>query len=105
MKNNRGEVRIVTSFKYHGKMYLAGKNSALFAGIIGSDNLSSITDDSRSAYEASLLVRNRQIIADMKSFADSLNKNASVLIDEYNAEYISVKEEAVQRGNNSKTLP
>ncbi len=98
MKNSRGEVRVVTSFKYHGKMYLAGKNSEIFAGIIGSDNLSSIMDDSRSAYEASLFVRDRQIIADMKLFADSLNKNASVLIDEYSTDSFRDKDVSALMG-------
>lgn len=98
MKNGRGEVRIVTSFMYHGKMYLAGKNSEIIAGIIGSDNLSSIMNDSRSAYEASLLVRDRQIIADMKSFADSLNKNASILINEYDTDSFRDKDVSALTG-------
>ena len=105
MKNSRGEVRIVTSFKYHGKMYLAGKNSELFAGIIGSDNLGSIMDDSRSAYEVSLLVRDRQIVADMKSFADSLNKNASVPIDEYNTDSFDNKNVSALTGQEGVEHP
>lgn len=82
-ENNCGEVRIVTSFRYHGKIYLAGKNSEIFAGIIGSDNLNSIVDERTNIYEASVFIREKQLLADIKSFTDSLNEHASVLIDEY----------------------
>ena len=81
-ENGTGEVRVVQSFRYHGKIYLAGKNSELFIGIIGSDNLRSIIDDYNNYYEASVLVRDKELIADMKSFTDSLNEKAAVPFDE-----------------------
>lgn len=49
-----GGVFLSTAFKYHGKAYSFSKYDAPFASIIGSNNLSSITEYSR-VYETSLL--------------------------------------------------
>ena len=52
-----GEVRLVTPFRYHGKIYTFCKEGKAFAGIIGSNNLSSIVDSKNGIYETSLVVK------------------------------------------------
>lgn len=81
-ENHLGEVRLVTPFRFHGKMYLASKNNVPFAGIIGSNNLNSIIDDSDKIYEASILMEDPASIQDMHAFISQLNKEASCPIDE-----------------------
>lgn len=43
-ENKCGEVRLVTPFRYHGKLYSYSDEQGAFAGIIGSNNLSSIVE-------------------------------------------------------------
>ncbi len=52
-----GEIRLVTPFKYHGKLYCFYKDSQPFAAIIGSANLGAIKLDAsnRRQYEISAL--------------------------------------------------
>ena len=87
-RNRCGEVRLVTPFKFHGKMYVGSTREGPFAGIIGSNNLSSIVDSKVNIFEASALFTETAIAAEMKSFLDQLNttstRNLSDLeIDEF----------------------
>jgi len=54
-KEKRGEVRLVTPFKFHGKLYAYSNSNGAFAGIIGSNNLSSIIESRTRVYEAASL--------------------------------------------------
>ena len=81
-ENHLGEVRLVTPFRFHGKLYLASKNNVPFAGIVGSNNLSSIIDDNNKVYESSILMEDSTSVHEMKDFIDQLNNNASRPIDE-----------------------
>lgn len=72
MNEGRGEVRLVTPFRYHGKLYSFSTATAPFAGIIGSNNLSSILDESTRTYESSLLVDDLTVAADMNNFIRKL---------------------------------
>lgn len=81
-ENQLGEVRLVTPFRFHGKLYLASKNNTPFAGIVGSNNLSSIIDDNDKVYESSVLFEDSDSVMEMKNFISQLNDNASRAIDE-----------------------
>lgn len=75
--NHRGEVKLVNAFKYHGKLYSYSGNTGPLAGIIGSDNLSSIVDSGTRVYESSLLLKENQCVRQMTDFIDSLSRKAS----------------------------
>jgi len=88
--NQRGEVKLVHAFKYHGKLYSYSSDTGPFAGIIGSNNLSSIIDGGARVYESSLLIKENQQVGQMKDFIDSLSRTASrniaeLEIDTFNA--------------------
>ena len=75
--NGRGQVRLVTPFKYHGKLYSYSDNEGPAAGIIGSNNLGSIVENNSRVYESAVLIRERNAAADMKSFIDRLVRDAT----------------------------
>lgn len=88
--NQRGEVKLVHAFKYHGKLYSYSSDAGPFAGIIGSNNLGGIVDSGTRVYESSLLINERQQASQMKDFIDSLSRTASrniaeLEIDTFNA--------------------
>ena len=69
--NAIGEVRLVTPFRYHGKIYTFYRSGKPFASIIGSNNLSSIVDSRNGIYETSLYVSEASILNDLdKLFHD-----------------------------------
>lgn len=70
--NHRGGVRLVTPFKYHGKLYSYSKNGKACAGIIGSNNLSSIVEGGSRVYESSVLIDDSTLADQMKSFIKTL---------------------------------
>ena len=72
MEEGRGEVRLVTPFRFHGKMYLYSDNSHPIAGIIGSNNLSSIVEGGVKSYEASVLLDDETSAAEMSTFINRL---------------------------------
>lgn len=76
-KNGRGEVRLIKSFKYHGKIYSYTDNDGAFAGIIGSNNLGSIVDDFNRVYETSFFINDREQAEILRDFIKQLNLNAS----------------------------
>lgn len=82
LENHLGEVRLVTAFRYHGKLYSYSDAQGPFAGIIGSNNLSSIVDGGVRAYESSLLLDDRLQAKKMSDFIQSLSQNATRRIDE-----------------------
>lgn len=78
--NNIGEVRIVKTFKFHGKMYSFSKKKVAFAGILGSSNLSSVLDN-QNLYEADLYINEGGLVNEIDSFIARLSKDASVSLD------------------------
>lgn len=80
--NNRGEVRIVLPFRFHGKLYLASKGTTPFAGIIGSNNLSSVINDNNKVYEAAVLLDDPQSTISMQRFMRQLVQSSTKPIDE-----------------------
>lgn len=76
-ENHRGEVRLVNAFKFHGKLYSYSGESGPFAGIIGSNNLSSIVDGGTRIYDSAFLIDKSPYTTQMKEFIDSLSKKAS----------------------------
>lgn len=81
-ENNFGEVRLVTPFRFHGKMYSYSKNREPFAGIIGSNNLSSIVENNNRVYEASFLLKDKQNSLNMYNFIQKLNVTSAQNIDD-----------------------
>ena len=89
MNEERGEVRLVTPFRYHGKLYSFSNASSPFAGIIGSNNLSSILDESTRTYESSVLIDDLSAAAEMRGFIQRLVNTSTdnigdLEIDEFN---------------------
>ena len=89
--NRLGGVRLVHAFRYHGKLYSYSNNEGPFAGIIGSNNLSSIVDGGARVYESSVLLRDATSAKQMKDFIFQLmqtsTKNITELeIDTFNDE-------------------
>jgi HKD family nuclease len=79
---NRGTIRLVRTFKYHGKLYSWADENGVCAGVIGSDNLSSIIT-SRRLYEVSALLSERDEAQKIRAFIDELNAAATVGIEKY----------------------
>ncbi|MBA4317988.1 MAG: restriction endonuclease [Flavobacterium sp.] len=71
LSQNLGSVFLSTAFKFHGKLYSFILNDTPFASIIGSNNLSSLTEWSR-VYEASLLFYEKQKNAELLTFINKL---------------------------------
>lgn len=89
--NQLGGVRLVHAFRYHGKLYSYSNNEGPFAGIIGSNNLSSIVDGGISVYESSVLLRDPASAKQMNDFICRLTKTstkniAELEIDTFNDE-------------------
>lgn len=76
-----GEVRLVTAFRYHGKMYSYSDDQGPLAGIIGSNNLSSIVEGGTPVYESSLLIFEQQTILDMNEFINRLYHTSRNIIE------------------------
>jgi len=77
MGEGRGEVRLVTPFRFHGKLYCYSDSSGAFAGIVGSNNLSSIVESGSRTYEASSLFREPEYAKKMRSFIEELSVKAT----------------------------
>lgn len=76
-ENERGEVRLVTPFRYHGKLYSYSDLQGPFAGIIGSNNLSSITSKGVGPYESSIFIDDKKLAAEMHNFIRRLMSDAT----------------------------
>lgn len=75
--NERGQVRLVTPFRYHGKLYSYSDAEGASAGIIGSNNLGSIVEGGSRVYESAILLQDRESAMEMKSFIDLLVRDAT----------------------------
>lgn len=81
-ENNIGDVKLVTAFRYHGKLYSYCDANGPFAGIIGSNNLSSIVSGGTRVYESSLLIDDRKYAKKMNDFIVDLSLKASRSLSE-----------------------
>lgn len=82
LENSLGEVRLVTAFRYHGKLYSYSNDEGPFAGIIGSNNLSSIVDGGVRTYESSVLIDDIDSAKKMSGFINQLSSAATRNISE-----------------------
>ena len=69
VKKEIGEVRLVRTFKYHGKVYIFYKEGVPFAGIIGSHNLGAIKLEAsnRRQYELSAVTEDVDELKELSS--------------------------------------
>lgn len=74
MEQGRGEVRLVTPFRFHGKLYSYSNSNRPIAGIIGSNNLSSIVEGGVKTYEAAVLLEDEASSRDMNDFITRLSR-------------------------------
>lgn len=76
LASNTGEIRMVKSFKYHGKIYCFYKNNVPFAAIIGSANLGVIKQESsnQKQYEISSLTTNLSECKEISDFIINLKQ-------------------------------
>ena len=81
-QEQRGEVRLVKPFRFHGKMYSYSNADGAFAGIIGSNNLGGIVDSRTRIYEASALLRECELATEMRTFIDRLSSEATDIISD-----------------------
>lgn len=73
-----GGVFVSTQFPYHGKVYtFADASGKAFAGIVGSNNLSSIVESTDRIYESAICVENDPIVYDLDIFIQKLIKTCS----------------------------
>lgn len=91
VRNQLGGVRLVNAFRYHGKLYSYSNDAGPFAGIVGSNNLSSIVDSSVRVYESSVLLRDKASAKQMNDFISRLTQTstrniAELQIDTFNDE-------------------
>ncbi len=76
-----GQVNLVTTFMYHGKLYsFVDQNGDAQSGIIGSNNLSSIIDGGHRSYESAILVSQQPIVNQLNSFITNLAERSSDII-------------------------
>ena len=85
-ENALGDVKLVTAFRYHGKLYSYSNDNGPFAGIIGSNNLSSIVDGGTRIYESSVLIDDVPSAKRIKDFITQLETTASKSISELEIE-------------------
>jgi len=78
---NRGAIKLVKAFKYHGKLYSWSNRDGVLASVIGSDNLSSIIT-SKLIYEVSALLSEQSEAQKIKNFIDEL-AGSTVDIEQY----------------------
>jgi hypothetical protein len=76
-KEERGEVRLIKPFRFHGKLYSYSNVKGAFAGIIGSNNLGSIVESRTRTYEASVLLRDQSHAESIQEFINRLSADAS----------------------------
>lgn len=83
MDKKLGSVRLVHAFRYHGKLYSYTNATGPFAGIIGSNNLSSIVDDGARVYESAVLLHDTASAKKMNDFIIQLMQTATKSITEF----------------------
>lgn len=77
-----GQVSLVNTFRFHGKLYSFSNPTGAFAGIIGSNNLSSL-DDVCNTYEASLFINEKDKVNELNTFITMLSSSACVGLEQF----------------------
>ncbi|MEY3996401.1 MAG: hypothetical protein RL344_744 [Pseudomonadota bacterium] len=92
--NKRGEVKIVETFKFHGKMYsfLNGNNPT--AAILGSSNLNSLFDD--STYEADVYFTDISIVTQIDSFIRTLSDKSCTPFNQWQPKIVEGKNDRLE---------
>lgn len=77
MKEGIGEIRMIKTFQYHGKVYCFYKNGIVFAAILGSANLGVIKLDAnnRRQYEVSILSKEPAECTEIAKLTERLKQN------------------------------
>jgi hypothetical protein len=99
-ENGYGEVRLVTPFRYHGKLYAYSDDNGPFAGIIGSNNLNSIVEGGSRIYESSVLIDERNAATDMKKFITQLVRNATENISDLDIQQFNDRNSLLEEHEN-----
>lgn len=73
--NSLGDVKVVKSFRYHGKVYFFLRDDQPIGAIIGSSNLSSVLCD-QTLYETDLFIEENEFLKEIHSFICALSKTA-----------------------------
>lgn len=80
-ENNLGQVNVVTTFMFHGKLYsFVQDNGQVQSGIIGSNNLSSITDSGNRTYETAVLITEQPTVNEIHTFISELSDRSATVI-------------------------
>lgn len=91
-KNEAGFVNIVNSFKFHGKIYNFFKDSSPIGCIIGSSNLSNISN-SHNSFETDLFFDDPASLCKVSDLLNSLKNKASISFDKWqNVKFIENNE-------------
>lgn len=102
--NGRGQVRLVTPFRYHGKLYSYSDSEGAFAGIIGSNNLGSIVEGGSRVYESAVLFEDRMPAMEMKEFIDLLVCEATENIADLDIHQFNTKNTLLEEHENVKKI-
>lgn len=75
-ENNIGEIRMIKTFKYHGKLYVFYKDGKPFSAIIGSANLGVIKleANNRRQYEISAITETRSEVEEIAAHVEQLKR-------------------------------
>jgi len=102
---NKGEVRLVKPFRFHGKLYSYSNASGAFAGIIGSNNLSSIVGSRTRIYEASAFIDNQKDAKQIREFIEKLSLDATENIADCSITEFQERNTLLEDHENVKKLP
>lgn len=102
LDNDKGQVRLVTPFKYHGKLYSYSNDLGAFAGIVGSNNLGSIVEGGSRVYETSFLIDGQNEAKAVNGFIDELNRKATSNIRDCNIQKFNESNTVLEEHENVK---
>jgi hypothetical protein len=104
LENGKGQVRLVTPFRYHGKLYSYSSENIPFAGIVGSNNLGSIVEGGSRVYETSFLIDTKNEAKAVKDFIDELNRNATSNIKDCDIQKFNENNTVLEEHENVKKV-
>ncbi|TFB11460.1 NgoFVII family restriction endonuclease [Candidatus Marinimicrobia bacterium MT.SAG.3] len=77
------KIFISKAFPFHGKVYTFWKDNNPLAGIIGSSNLSGVTDARKRIFEVDLLVNEAEMLRNITILQDQIRDRSAVLFSEF----------------------
>lgn len=104
-ESGRGQVRLVTPFRYHGKLYSYSDHQGAKAGIIGSNNLGSIVEGGSRIYESAVLLNDRTSAKEMKAFIDVLVSEATDNIANLDIQQFNTTNTLLEEHENVQRVP